>query len=264
MRSSQTPGPCRLYVGLALTLAASAHAQDAAPGASQTAVARDLFAQGVELSQAEDWEAAADRFERSLALRDSMVVAYNLGVALVRSGRVVLGREHLRRAARAEGTPPPVRAAARQLLEETAPLVGRLRVSLDGDPEDVVVEVAGRRLPAAAYDVPTPADAGLQTVVATLEGQVLDRQDVDVPAGGEASVVLDVSRPEPEVDLAAAVDDALVPAPEERGGNPWPWVAVGVGAVLVAGAVLVVVLATSGTQAPFEGDLQPGVIRVGD
>ena len=57
--------------------------------ANDVALARQLFEQGIAFVDEEDWTQAADRFQRSLELRPSPIVAYNLGSALVELGRLV-------------------------------------------------------------------------------------------------------------------------------------------------------------------------------
>ena len=84
----------------------------------QTAMARSLFAQGIELMAEERYEAAATYFERSLGLRESPVVHYNLASALLQLERFVEAVEHLTRVLSDDGAPARARAAAEQLMQE--------------------------------------------------------------------------------------------------------------------------------------------------
>ena len=71
--------------------------QAASQPARDVAAARALFEEGVAAADAGDFPRAADRFERSYALRPSAVVGYNLASALSRTGRLVEAAGYLRR-----------------------------------------------------------------------------------------------------------------------------------------------------------------------
>ena len=193
-----------LLVGCALAPIASAQEADAnRPDAQSTAAARALFEEGVAYSDANRWEEAADRFRRSLALRPSPVVAYNLASALVHLGELVEASELLQGVARDEAAPEPARAAAASLLEEVQPRLGRLTIHLDGYPMEIEVRVDGRVIREEAVGVPVPADPGTAEVRVMRGREAVAEGTVEVPEGGEAELRLEVPPPPvvgPEAD----------------------------------------------------------------
>src|SRR3954466_12139883 len=61
-----------------------AHAQPV----DDVAAARDLFREGSKLAEAGSWEAARDRFERSLKRKRAALTLYNLGIAQQETGHL--------------------------------------------------------------------------------------------------------------------------------------------------------------------------------
>ncbi len=165
------------------------------PGAQETAAARALFEEGVGLADQARWPEAADRFRRSLSMRPSPVVAYNLASALVHLERLVEASELLQSVSRDESAPEEARAAARALLEEVQPRLGRLTVHLDGDPTGAAVRLDDRVLPAEAVGVAIPADPGTRTVRVVRGEEVVAQADVQVAEGGAAETRIEVPPP---------------------------------------------------------------------
>ena len=93
VRTLRSIFPCSGFV-LWLALSSAASAQTA----EELEEARATFAEGVELSRAGRWAAAAQRFRRVHAVRATPAVKFNLGLALVRSGREQQGERYLRAA----------------------------------------------------------------------------------------------------------------------------------------------------------------------
>jgi hypothetical protein len=186
-------------LSFSLLAAARAEAQNEEQEAEvqNTAMARSLFAQGVELMAEERYEAAAAHFERSLELRESPVVHYNLASALVRLERFVEAVEHLQRVLRNEEAPARARAAAEQLMREAEPKVGYLTIDVNGDPTGISITLDHRDLPSAAVGVAVPVDPGARTVVIK-RGELIVAQGVaEVSEGRSAVLTLEVPPPPP-------------------------------------------------------------------
>jgi hypothetical protein len=240
-----------------------------AQDAEQTAVARSLFRQGVEHSDQGRWPEAADHFRRSLALRDSPVVAFNLATALVHIGRLVEATEHFRRAARDAEAPERLREAARQQVDALQPRLARLTIQVTGPLESVELLLDGDPVPPARVGVAAPADPGLRVLRALRGDAEVARQEVTLAEGGEGSLSLVVPPPpivedrerQPDLLLGAGPPPSAVTPP--AGDDTLLWVGVVVGAVLVVGAAAVttgVVLGGQGPAPPIEGNLGPTVI----
>lgn len=254
---------------LTIVCAAPVHAQDSEE--ERTAAARALFEEGMELVREGALDEATDRLRRSLELRASAVVAFNLSTALVERGQLVEASEHLRRIARDESAPARVREAAEAQLEAVLPRIGRLTVRLEGPSEGVEVRVDDAVLAEALIGVAQPIDPGAHTVAALRGGEEVAQGEVDVEAGGRAEVSLTIpplplvaaiALPTPEVEVERALRLSVAPAESSIDpGEVVLWTSVG---VLAAAAVLATVLAVtlSGPE-PIPGDFEPPFVRVG-
>jgi hypothetical protein len=184
-----------------VVLAFSPRAHGQAPDGDQeaevraTAMARSLFAQGVELMAEERYEAAATHFERSLELRESAVVHYNLASALVQLESFVEAVEHLERVLSNAEAPPRARAAAEQLLREAEPRVGYLTLDIRGDATGIAIALDDRALPNAALGVAVPVDPGARTVVVRRGEEIVAQGVAEVSEGRTAVLALEVPPP---------------------------------------------------------------------
>lgn len=236
----------------------------------RTALARELFREGVALSDTGDWEAAADRFRRSLSLRDSSVVAFNLGTACAHTGRLVEALELFRRASRDSDAPAPLREAAAAQAAALEPRIARLTLEVTGPLETVSIELDGRDVPPAMLGVAAPADPGHHVVRALRNDEEVARAEVELAEGSAhrlelaippLSAVADVVAPTPErpprsseqplATRAPAADDTALLAGVIAGS------ALAIGLVVLT-AVLVV--DAQGPAPPIEGNLGPPVI----
>ncbi len=118
---------CVSLWGVTVPLRAQPAAPPAAPAGGEAAgendeqnvdQARQLFAEGLDFVEHEDWVNAEDRFRRVLALRSSHVVTYNLASALMHLGRLVESSELLRSVVRDPSADATTHDAATQLLSE--------------------------------------------------------------------------------------------------------------------------------------------------
>lgn len=189
---------------LALGSLAAAQPPGGRPDEAQTAAARALFGEGVQLAQAGDHAAAADRFERALELRWAPPIAHNLAEALAQLGRYVEAIEHLRSVERSAEAADEVKASAAERRVELEPMVGRLRVTLAPDEPGLEIRVDGRALPAALRGMAFPVDPGERTVTVHRGAQEAGRTNATVVAATETSVYVEVAPrlPTPE-ELAA-------------------------------------------------------------
>lgn len=268
----------RHAVALAACLqAAAAHAQEAEGERAHKNAARELFAEGIELADAERWPEAEDRFRRALAFRDSPVIAFNLASVLAKQSELTEASELLHGVLRASDAPASVRDPAQALLAEIEPRLSKLTVEVQGAAAGDSIALDGRPLRDAELGVALPVDPGVHSLVAVRGGERLVSDSVRVAEGRSEHIVLDLP-PVESVDLTpvpvAATSGSSVPdeAPwsepldeEESGGASWLlWTGIGVAAVGVA--VVAVVLATGAsttkTEEPFAGDFNPSSLRV--
>jgi len=261
-----------LYAALVIPSAVLAQSE------SDTAAARALFSEGRALADAGDWDQAADRFRRALALRPSPPIRYNLAVALEHQGALVEASEQLRAAIREAPADDRTRTSADTLLRRVEPRIGRLTVRIEGDATDMEVLLDGRRLAPALVGVGAPTDPGHHRVVAR-RGGVETSAEGDLEPGDAA--VITVAAPtsagapivSPPPGETAAPDDgddaapaaALAP-PETRepeAGGP-DWMLVSFGGVAVVGGLVLDLVPHSAKNHEFDAlDLAPVVLYAG-
>lgn len=270
--------PVLLATGVAVAAAPPAvRAQE--DDEQRQAAARALFEQGMAFVDRGELDQAADRFERSLDLRFSPVVAYNLSNALVQLGRFVEASERLRQVIRAEGADPQVVAAAEAQLEQVLGRIGQLTVEVTGDLDSVEVRRDGAALSEALVGVPQPVDPGEHVVTLHRGDEELGRETVTVQEGGAAVVRLEAPpapapEPEPATTVPTPVEAAVQSsppapapgpvAPPPEGGlleSPWFWTVTGV--VVAAGIVAAILVASGGEPEPIPGDFEPTYVEVG-
>ncbi|UJR81300.1 hypothetical protein [Sandaracinus amylolyticus] len=237
-----------------------------------TAAARALFQEGVACADRSDWSCAADRFARAHELRASAVIAYNLGHALVESGRLVEGTEILRRLVRDESVAANVRADASRVIRDAEPRIGRLAVHLRGPHDDVSVALGTHELASSLLGTAAPVDPGEHVLEARRDGEIVASARVHIEPGGSEEIELEIpARPERPAASAigpeAAARTALDPTspPDVESSDEGTWIALGVtgGVLVVAAAVVVAVVLAAPAQepAPFDGTL--GWVEIG-
>jgi hypothetical protein len=260
------------------------------PSSAELELARSLYYDGLELIDQGQWQEAADRLERVLAIRDSAVVSYHLATAYSHLGRNVEARERLRRVQGDPAAAGELREAATKLLPEVEAKVGRMILRLTGDPEGTRILFDGRPAPAVAVDVPVPVDLGeVEVSVLRDEEEVAAaRVRVDDASAPPAEVFLEIPprpKPEPEPIEQAQPPPVLVPvAAPEPGPEPEPaplavqpgprrdddgllgqwWFWTAVGAVAAAGVVGALILTDEPEPADASavaGDFTPGVLE---
>lgn len=204
---------------LTLVLSSSGAAQRGVqPDETQTAAARALFAEGVELAQADDHVAAADRFERALALRWAPPIAHNLALSLAQLGRYVEAIEHLRSVERAAEASDEMKAGAAERRLELEPRVGRLRVTLAPDGPGLEIRVDDRTLSEALRGMAFPVDPGEHIVLVYRAEQEVGRTSAMVVAGAEANAYVEVAVPTP---TEVAAEEERQRADQDRVRTPF-------------------------------------------
>lgn len=226
---------------LVLSHAGAAVAQSA-PEDPAAEEARRLFEEGLGFADADDWERAVERFRRALALRESAPIRYNLARSLASLGRVTEALEEAARILAQPGADAAARAAATELRSELQARLGRLTVVVAGESAGAHVTIDGRPLRPEALGAPAVVGAGVRVARLVRGADELDVQEVEVPPGGTAAVVLEAPS---AARATGGADDWVAP------------VVVGVAVVLVGAAVLAgVLLAEAGSQ-PAMGDFLP-------
>lgn len=255
---------------------AQAQAQDAQAHASKkqsAPEARALFQQGVLFADTGRWAEAADRFRRALELRDSPVIAYNLGSALRELRHWVEACELFARAAGDATASPELRNSATVALQQLRPRLGTLTVHVRGQRVTDRIQLDGRALDATQLGVAIAIDPGTHQLDVQREQQSLHSETVLVFEGAAREVTVVLAPPQPrEVALAAqptVATTAALRAPstphatQAQAGTPW-WVWAGAG-TLVAGAITVATILIANGQEPpqpLAGDLDPPVLYV--
>ena len=267
--SSRVAARCGVLVAVVLAICvggASARAQSASESSSDAIAARALFHEGVELSDAGDWPEAVDRFRRALALRDSPIIAYNLGVALAHTDHPVEAAERFRRVVRDEAASEAARTEARRDLARAEAAIAWLVVDWSGDPRSHSLEVDDEPRAIELLGTEIPLDPGAHEIEVLRGERVVATGTYTVRAGQHASLTLEtLALPEPVDEDEVVAPAAPASAPAHGGGeDPAPFIALGVGGgvALVAGAIVLAVVLTPAPEAmPRAGSL--GTVEVG-
>lgn len=228
-----------------LAFAPSLYAQDDATARQEAAAARALFEEGVAFFDRGELESAEDRFRRSLAIRRTDSVMFNLAAVLVRGGRFVESQELFRRVAASEGASERLRAEARARADVVGPRIARLTVEVTGDPSSARIRVDALELSPAMIGVPIPVDPGVRRVVAEVGARVVLDRTIELGEGGreEIRVVLEVASAEDAARTVERSEESAPVAPAAGAdvtGEWWLWTLVAVGvAALVAGGIAI-------------------------
>lgn len=243
-----------------------AHAQNE-DDAARTERARELFLEGLELSDQGEWGDAAQRFEAALELRDAPTIRYNLGTSLLSLERPVEAANQFDIArAHPEATPELVAQAEEQLATLELQL-SRVEIVVEGFENDPRVIVDGVPLPPEQLIQPLWVEPGHHVAVAEQEGMEVARAEVDVLAGGQGALTLRNIPQEAvvpsEVGLEGQGDDGHDDESTPLARDWRLWVGVGGGVVVLALALgLGLGLGLDhGTEDPIVGTMNPGVIE---
>lgn len=235
-----------LLAALIATLACAppVYAQDDATARQEAAAARALFEEGIAFFDRGELESAEDRFRRSLAIRRTDSVMFNLAAVLVRGGRFVESQELFRQVAASEGASERLRGEARARAAEVGPRIARLTVEVTGDASSARIRVDALELSPAMIGVPIPVDPGARRVVAEVDGRAVLDRTIELAEGGreEIRVALEVASAEEAARTVPLPEEGVpaAPAPADVTGEWWLWTIVAVGvAALIAGGVAI-------------------------
>lgn len=184
------------FLVLAMALLASAPA--AAQSERDLANARELFREGSRLAEAGTWEAARERFERSLKLKRAALTLYNLGIAQQETGKLVDAVASYR-----EFLAQPVEPATQQYVERVGAVVVELEkrvpeILIDVRPPGltgVEVRLDGRAV--AQPGTPQRVDAGRHELEAIAPGYGEVRLSTSVPESARTTLTLTLPPPPP-------------------------------------------------------------------
>jgi tetratricopeptide (TPR) repeat protein len=265
-----------LALALCLSMWGTALAERTA-SPSEVALARQQFTQGVAAAREGAWEQALSAFESSYALYPNPQTLFNVAGARRQLGRLVGAAEAYRRylLAPESETDAEHRAQAHQALEEIEPHLATATLDVQGLRERDVVRLDGTDLSPRALQAPLPIDPGVHELSVARGGEIAASKRFEAQAGGAVSVALVLPEDEApaqasvatpsEAARAASAETDRRPTEVEQGPsrrlvkNPWLWT--GVGAVLAAGAVALVMLWPE-PQAPYSGNVEPYEVEV--
>ncbi|MET0795424.1 MAG: hypothetical protein ABW061_28150, partial [Polyangiaceae bacterium] len=233
---------------LVATLAGVSRADDSA---ENTAAARTLGIEGVQLADAGKCPEAIEKLTRAESLHHAPTILGRLGECQVNVGEVVAGTENLNMVVReqlAPNAPKVFRDAqerAQKVLTLATPKIAHLTIRITPSDVKANVAVAGKSVPAALLGAERPTDPGTHSVTATAEGYKPASATVTLAEGGHQDITLllekdpnAVAALPPSTATPATVDVNPPPAPAESKSNTPAYVAFGIGAAgIVVGSV---------------------------
>ena len=177
---------------IGLTLAAPAFADPAALDPVAEAKRTALFEEGRKLHLEGKHAEAVSKLEQVVAMRKSPQALRALGLAELSAGRAARARGHFTEALAIaqESGPPSEIEPAQKALEQSAKLVGRVRVTLPAEAVDATFKIDGE--PLVLRDGSVEADPGEHAITAEAAGKSPFSRRVTVTAGNvvEVEVVL--------------------------------------------------------------------------
>ena len=249
-----------LAAGVVLSIALPSRADDQA---ENTAAARTLGIQGVQLADAGKCPEAIEKLQRAESLHHAPTILGRLGECQVNVGQVVEGTENLNAVVREPlaTTAPKVfhdaQDRAQKVLTTALPKIAHLTIRITPADVKAAVAVAGKPVPAALLGVERPTDPGTQQVTATAEGYKPASATVTLTEGGHQDITLLLEKdPNAVAALPAAtapVTPAAVPPPEPAAAKNYTpaYVAYGVGAAgLLVGTVTGVLAMSKASDCP--------------
>lgn len=178
---------------LSLTIAAPAFADPPATDPVAEAKRNALFEEGRKLHLEGKHAEAALKLSQVVAIRKSPQALRALGLAELDAGRVARARGHFAEALAIakESGPAAEIEPAKKALDQSASLIGRVRVTLPADAADATFEIDGE--PLVLQGGAVEVDPGKHTITAKTGETVRFSGSVSVAAGGAGSVVVVLS-----------------------------------------------------------------------
>lgn len=255
-----------LVVALLLAPATLARAQSA----SEQALARDQFREGVRAAREQRWPDAVDAFQRSLELSPRPMTIMNLAGALAQVGRLVEAAEAYRMflSEAQTGAAARVRPEAESQLATLEARIPHVRLQIHGRLDSDTVTLDEYQLSAAAVGSPLPVDPGSHTLTIARDGLEPRAVTFTAEEGVQSEVVL-----EAWPDLGVVDDGGGGPNPLEQGPTEPPpsrsitdepafWIVGGVILAGLIGAGVGISVATQSAPPPFFGNLSPHQLPV--
>lgn len=222
---------CALTATFVLGAAHTARAEEPAPSASDTALARTLGSEGVQLADAGNCAAAIEKLDRAEKLYHAPTILGRLGECQVSVGKLVAGTETLQRVVR-ESLPPrapkafvDAQARAQKVLDATLPKLAKLKIHVDAPPgTNLTVTQDGDPISSAALDLDRPADPGVHKVEVSAPGLRTARGETTLAEGATGAISLRLE-PDPgagAVGVGVPPGSAVGPAPNPSAGGPPP------------------------------------------
>ena len=273
-------GHFRFYIVLALMVGffskTTVLAQES-PTDAQIAEARQLFVQGLELSDNGKWAEAAEHFRRVKAVKDAPPVNYNLALNLAELDQLGEANELLTSVLASPDAKDALKRQAKGLQQGIQKRAGRVTFRLTGDSSDVFLLMDGREIkdPTATQYV----RPGQHTVVVERDEREILNKKIDVIKGAKTEVRMtilarkaptgspDLTVPDETPTLTDAEQNATVPVVDPKPGEKKPlykdwrlWAGVAAGVVVV---IAVVAIIAGSQRRAFDGNFQPGQLTFG-
>ena len=205
-----------LAATFALAVPLTALGQEATPSASDTALARQLGSEGVQLADAGNCAAAIEKLERAEKLYHAPPLLGRLGECQVSVGKIVAGTENLQRVVR-ESLPPrapkafvDAQARAQKVLDGALPKLAKLKIHVEAPPgANLSITQDGESVSSATLDLDRPADPGTHRVDVTAPGFHPAHGEATLAEGGSGAINLKL---EPDANAPAAAAPVGGPA----------------------------------------------------
>ena len=265
---------CLFFLALGVSAVCPASAQNnateaTAPSASEVALARRLFTDGVRASEEHRFEDARIAFERSYEISPRDVTLLNLAVVLAEAGKLVDAADAYRRfIARADGAMEARHGAeARTALAALEVRLANVTIAVRSLRETDEVRINDTVIAHAGLGLEMPVDPGTHVIEVRRGRRSCARRAIRVAEGAHADVELDASCP-PSAEETARLEAAAAAQREAareatEGGSAWVWVGVGGGVLVAAAAVVLIVFLTQPEPlAPYVGNLGPGMLTL--
>ena len=221
---------CAVAATFVLIMPLAARAQEPSPSASDTALARTLGSEGVQLADAGNCAAAIEKLERAEKLYHAPTILGRLGECQVSVGKMVLGTENLQRVVR-ESLPKSApkafvdaQARAQKVLDAALPKLAKLKIHVEAPPGVTpTVTQDGEPVSSATLDLDRPADPGVHKIEASAPGFRTARSEATLAEGASGSVSLRLE-PDPNAAPAAGAPPGSPAAPGAypNAGTPPP------------------------------------------
>ncbi len=217
--------------------------------AEEKAAARELAIQGVQLAQAGKCAQAIDPLNRAEQLFHAPTILAWIGDCQIQTGKLVEGTETLREVIReqlADDAPDAfvdAQKRAKALIEQTAPRIGKLNVSVTSaqgplkDTSQLEVSIDDSRLALALVGAPRPTDPGKHSITVSLPGYRREKVELVLNEGETLPVTITLKRVNGASTSSSsspefAADSHSSDASET---NPLAWALIGGGAAFLAG-----------------------------